>query len=565
MKKQKKRRKIIKEVDSEDWCFVCKDGGALMICDYGDCLKVYHPDCVGEDDSFVKTKVHWNCDWHSCFICYNTAKFHCFCCPNALCGSCIDVAEFAPVRGKKGFCNDCLELVLLAEQNVDSDSNVGKIDLNDRETYEGLFKEYWDIIKEKEGLTVDNVHFADAQLKKREDHKCHSNSVRIGEAKGDNKLIIHDCGTNYIEQQKAMGKKRGSKALQFIGWGSKPLIEFLTSIGKDTTKQLSQYDVDSIISGYIQEKNLLHPKKKKRIVCDKMLYSIFRKRSVDKNKIYNLLEVHFAEQLEQSEEDESEDEDESFLGEKNNENDMVECKKQKTSSSFTKCQEKEVNFTAKQSCFASIVADNIKLVYLRKSVVERLLKQPGSFEHKVVGSFVRVKRDPRDYQYWTSHKLLQVRGIKKISSEILLQAFNAPIDVHIAMLSDGDFTEEECEDLRKMVTTGLLKKPTIVELEQKARSLHEDITKHWIERELVKLQNCIDRANEKGWRAELFHYLEKREVLKKPSEQEQLLKQAPKVIAEVEELQSDSPDSLEINEQKGFCLESSLECEKNSQ
>lgn len=26
-----------------------------------DCLKVYHPDCVGEDDSFVKTKVHWNC------------------------------------------------------------------------------------------------------------------------------------------------------------------------------------------------------------------------------------------------------------------------------------------------------------------------------------------------------------------------------------------------------------------------------------------------------------------------------------------------------------------------
>jgi hypothetical protein len=32
-------------------------------------------------------------------------------------------------------------------------------------------------------------------------------------------------------------------------------------------------------------------------------------------------------------------------------------------------------------------------------------------------------------------------GIKKISSEILLQAFNAPIDIHIAMLSDGDFTE----------------------------------------------------------------------------------------------------------------------------
>jgi hypothetical protein len=52
-------------------------------------------------------------------------------------------------------------------------------------------------------------------------------------------------------------------------------------------------------------------------------------------------------------------------------------------------------------------------------------------------------------------------------------------------------------------------------------------------------------------------------VLKKPSEQEQLLKQAPKVIAEVEELKSDSTDSLEINEQKGFCSDSSLECESS--
>ena len=28
---------------------------------FRDCLKVYHPECVGEDDSFVKTKVHWSC------------------------------------------------------------------------------------------------------------------------------------------------------------------------------------------------------------------------------------------------------------------------------------------------------------------------------------------------------------------------------------------------------------------------------------------------------------------------------------------------------------------------
>ncbi|KAL7205701.1 hypothetical protein ACSBR2_018599 [Camellia fascicularis] len=64
------------------------------------------------------------------------------------------------------------------------------------------------------------------------------------------------------------------------------------------------------------------------------------------------------------------------------------------------------------------------------------------------------------------------------------------------MLSDVFFSEEECEDLSQKVKDGLLKKPTI------ARSLHEDITKHWIARELNLLRNLIDRANEKGWRRE---------------------------------------------------------------
>ncbi|CBI27724.3 unnamed protein product, partial [Vitis vinifera] len=49
---------------------------------------------------------------------------------------------------------------------------------------------------------------------------------------------------------------------------------------------------------------------------------------------------------------------------------------------------------------------------------------------------------------------------------------------------------------------GLLKRLTVVELKQKAQRLHEDITKHWIARELDLLQNLIDRANEKGWRKE---------------------------------------------------------------
>ncbi|XP_073226215.1 uncharacterized protein At5g08430-like [Cicer arietinum] len=48
----------------------------------------------------------------------------------------------------------------------------------------------------------------------------------------------------------------------------------------------------------------------------------------------------------------------------------------------------------------------------------------------------------------------------------------------------------------------LLKQPTILELEQKAKTLHEDIIKHWISRELALLRNHIDLADEKGWSRE---------------------------------------------------------------
>uniref|UniRef100_A0A0A0L824 Uncharacterized protein n=1 Tax=Cucumis sativus TaxID=3659 RepID=A0A0A0L824_CUCSA len=37
---------------------------------------------------------------------------------------------------------------------------------------------------------------------------------------------------------------------------------------------------------------------------------------------------------------------------------------------------------------------------------------------------------------------------------------------------------EECEDLHQRMRNGLLRKPTVVELYEKAKSLHEDITKH---------------------------------------------------------------------------------------
>lgn len=50
--------------------------------------------------------------------------------------------------------------------------------------------------------------------------------------------------------------------------------------------------------------------------------------------------------------------------------------------------------------------------------------------------------------------------------------------------------------------SGLLRRPTVEELEQKARLLHKNMVDDMIATELRMLQAKIDRANEKGWRQE---------------------------------------------------------------
>lgn len=66
--------------------------------------------------------------------------------------------------------------------------------------------------------------------------------------------------------------------------------------------------------------------------------------------------------------------------------------------------------TIPQSHFASITAENIKLVYLRRSLVMEILKQPESFKDKVTKSIIRVKSDPDDYRWTKNSQLVQVTG-----------------------------------------------------------------------------------------------------------------------------------------------------------
>ncbi|XP_050378080.1 uncharacterized protein At5g08430 [Argentina anserina] len=531
MTNKKKKREVEEEKESEDWCFLCKDGGDLLVCDYKDCLKVYHPGCVGKKRNFMNTGRHWTCGRHSCSMCCRTPSFYCLCCPNAsICKDCFSASEFTLLKGNNGLCKSCLKLILLAEENAQYGLEGEKIDFNDRETFECLFKECWEILKEQEGFTLDDVYSAYAALQGR-NYDSRFDSVDIVDSDESRDLTPSVSSVTVMEVQKTVGKNNRFQPMEFTGWGSKPLIEFLRSIGKDTTKKLSQFDVESIISRYIEDNGLL--KQKKMVHCDNNLFSIFREKSINATKLYQLLEEHFADDITVIEDSGSEAEDEISLEDKNK---GTKSKKRRVMSSDVLTTDENRGPSMHKSGFASIIAENMKFVYIRRSLLEDLLKEPDHSESKILGTFVRVKNDPRDYLKRNSHQLSQVKGVKKIMAangadfEIALQVSHVTKDIPISLLSDADFTQEECEDLRQQITEGLLEKLTVVELQEKAKILHEDITKHWIQKELVRLQNRVDYANEKGLRRELDEYLEQRERLKKPSEQERLLKQSPEVI-----------------------------------
>ncbi|KAF5754914.1 putative chromatin regulator PHD family [Helianthus annuus] len=50
-----------KTVEEEDVCFMCYDGGDLVICDKRNCPKAYHPACINREEAFFQTKGRWNC------------------------------------------------------------------------------------------------------------------------------------------------------------------------------------------------------------------------------------------------------------------------------------------------------------------------------------------------------------------------------------------------------------------------------------------------------------------------------------------------------------------------
>nr|CAB3497304.1 unnamed protein product [Digitaria exilis] len=116
-----------KEDDEEVVCFICFDGGNLVVCDRRGCPKVYHPACIKRDESFFNSRTKWNCGWHICSSCEKAVHYMCYTCTYSLCKVCIKQGKFFSVRGTKGFCDTCFGTILLIESK---DENATKEECN---------------------------------------------------------------------------------------------------------------------------------------------------------------------------------------------------------------------------------------------------------------------------------------------------------------------------------------------------------------------------------------------------------------------------------------------------
>ncbi|XP_052144413.1 zinc finger CCCH domain-containing protein 44-like isoform X1 [Oryza glaberrima] len=554
---------------AEELCFVCKDGGDIRVCDFKNCLKGYHPHCVGKEESFLDSAEQFICELHKCVSCKRNSEYHCLCCPSSsVCGECLGKVEFAQFRKQsqtKGLCNNCLKLALFVEKNSEANSDGETVEFRYTENYLVLFKDYWETIKDNEGLALIDLQQAniclrtslsckqgrDSEKPPDEDYRADKNSLSVND--GAEQPFPVDVKVQPSEAKMSLKRKKSNKKT-YVGWGSKELIEFLSCIGKDTTKPLDEFILTGVVKEYIQQKNLFKDRKRKSVICDDKLHSLFRKRKVKSNMILNLLEIHLAANA-ASEDD--------FLDD--SEDDEGRIMRKRPCNTLKAAETSERDPKRNKKCFAALNHNNLKLIYLRRTLIMNLMGQ-DTFEQKVVGSLVRVKNDDNHYSYQMPKKHYQlglVTGIRKSPQEykikdkrtdILLCVSNLWDDIKISMLSEEDIEEDECNDLLLLAKKGLFKRPTVADLEEKAASIHVDIVNHWIDRELMRLEKEIERAHEKGWRQELHELFNKKRLLSTQDERQRRLAEVPEAIPDTGESKRDEfgvAASNHLEENKG--------------
>ncbi|KAJ1285361.1 hypothetical protein BS78_03G273500 [Paspalum vaginatum] len=583
-------KQSIKRKDEEEVCFICFDGGDLVICDRRGCPKAYHPSCVNRDDDFFKSKGRWNCGWHICSNCQKPARHMCYTCTYSLCKACMKDVKFSCVRGNKGFCDTCMNTVMLIENREEATDQMD-VDFDDKSSWWYLFKEYWINLKANLSLTVEEIlaakfhksgelpdtneeeansesssgrHLENNTPKKRGRKRSKQDAIEDGsEGKESTRKStkrglsdVHDTQTSSGKKvrklsRRSLSRQHSSKESESVGtstssaeegsWASKELINFVAHMRNGDKSVISPFDVQSLILDYVKRNNLRDPRRKSQIICDSLLQSLFTKERVGHFEMLKLLESHFpTSEVSPIDVDENHggvvDPDPSQDADGNSEASVMSSEKRKKS---RKC---DLRRQPNLDDYAAIDNHNIGLMYLRRNLMEELIGDVDTFDEKVVGSFVRI-RIPGTGQRQDIYRLVQVVGTGtaaenyksgKKTTNITLEILNLDKreSVTIDIISNQEFTEEECKRLRQSIKYGFIPRLTVGEVQEKARVLQTLKVNDWIESEKMRLAHLRDRASDMGHRKELRECVEKLKLLSTPEERARRLNEEPEIHAD---------------------------------
>lgn len=546
--------------EDEDVCFICFDGGKLVLCDRRDCPKAYHPACVKRDESFFRRSIRWNCGWHLCNFCQRNALFMCYTCPYSLCKGCVKQADILCIRGNKGFCRTCMTTIMLIENIPQATKEQVQVDFDDTTSWEYLFKVYWIYLKEKEALTLDELTQATNPWKVSGPESNNFQQKRV-EACPSN--VSELCSSNVQLETNASKRRKTRKQPQLLNvdsqnvdkpdgnkvsglhaagdWASKELLEFVAHMNNGETSVLSQFDVQALLLDYIKKNNLRDPRRKCQIICDRRLETLFGKERVGHFEMLKLLEYHFKEESRTNGVIRGAAVD-PHAGQLENEisGDIQTPSRETRRQSRKKVEEKGRQI--KLDSYAAIDVHNINLIYLKRSLLESLMEDAENFHDKVVGSVVRIRISSNDHKQ-DMHRLVRIIGTSKTTEPheigdktesfmLKILNLNKIEDIAINAISDQEFSEDECRRLRQSIKLGLVERMTVGEIQEKAISLQTMRVNDWLETEIRRLNHLRDRASEMGHRKDLRECVEKIELLKTPEERLRRIREIPDVHAD---------------------------------
>ncbi|KAK3148600.1 hypothetical protein QOZ80_3BG0297000 [Eleusine coracana subsp. coracana] len=537
------------EDDDEVVCFICFDGGNLVLCDRRGCPKVYHPACIKRDESFFNSRTKWNCGWHICSSCEKAVHYMCYTCTYSLCKVCIKQGKFFSVRGTKGFCDTCFGTILLIESKDEAATKV-KVDFDDIHSWEYLFKLYWLDLKGKLSLTLEELTSAKsrwtvpntATRKEKEESSDDLYDINNDDDAGS------DCSSR--KRRRNSSRKKGRKrqklnpscsiaanksepAIRDVGslatkvategvslpvdtkWASPELLEFVGHMRNGDQSFVSQFDVQTDLLEYIKKNNLRDPQRKSQIICDARLHRLFRKTRVAHFEMLKLLEMHFlVNETKVNDNSQAAIDLNSAQVDTSGYSDMpTKLSPDKRRRIHRKMErEPQVNPEA----YAAVDMHNINLIYMRRSLMEDLVGD-AAFLEKIYGAFVRIKISGvgqkqdmyRLVKVVGTHKVLEKYSIGRKATNIALEILNLDKKEIITMdtISNQDFTEEECNRLRQSMKCGLISRLKVGTIQEKAKVLQSVRVNDWLENEKQRLEHLRDRASETGRKKEYPLYL----------------------------------------------------------